>query len=202
MKWGDVPLIEIRWHGRGGQGVWSGSAVLAYAAIKAGKYAQSFPQFGPERLGGPVTAFNRIDDEPIVERGPIYEPDIVIVIDPSLVKPRYVSSLIEGLKPSGKLLVNSEGDPSSIRSQLSIPDEFEVWSVDATTIALEEIGRASPNTTMLGLLLAATNLLPIEYLEEGIRWRWSGDVAQKNINALKRAMKEASVDRAKEVIKA
>jgi pyruvate ferredoxin oxidoreductase gamma subunit len=118
------------------------------------------------------------------------------------VKPRYVPSLIEGLKLGGKLLVNSESDPSSIRLQLSIPDEFEVWSVDATTIALEEIGRASPNTTMLGLLLAATNLLPIEYLEEGIRWRWSGDVAQKNINALRRAMKEASVDRAKEVISA
>lgn len=106
------------------------------------------------------------------------------------------------MKPGGKLLVNSDSDPSSVRSQLSIPGEFEVWSVDATTIALEEIGRASPNTTMLGLLLAATNLLAIEYLEEGIRWRWSGDVAQKNINAMRRAMKEASVDHVKEVIRA
>lgn len=187
-------MIEIRWHGRGGQGVWSGSAVLAFAAIKAGKYAQSFPQFGPERLGGPVTAFNRIDDEPIVERGPIYEPDIVIVIDPSLVKPKYASSLLEGLKPGGKFLANSDRDPSSIRSELNLPDKFEVWSVDATTIALEEIGRASPNTTMLGLLLTATNLLPLNYLEEGIKWRWSGEVAQKNINALKRAMLEARSD--------
>jgi len=195
-------LMEIRWHGRGGQGVWSGSAVLAYAAIKAGKYAQSFPQFGPERLGGPVTAFNRIDDKPIVERGPIYEPDVVIVIDPSLVKPRYVSSLIEGLKPGGKFLANSEEEPSSLRSQLGLPDRFEIWSVDATTIALEEIGRASPNTTMLGLLLAATDLLPVEYLEEGIRWRWPGEVGQKNINAMRRAIKESRVDRAREVIRA
>lgn len=195
-------MIEIRWHGRGGQGVWSGSAVLAYAAIRFGKYAQSFPQFGPERLGGPVTAFNRIDDEPIVERGPIYEPDIVIVIDPSLVKPKYVPSLIEGLKPGGKFLANSDEEPSSIRSQLGLPERFELWSVDATTIALEEIGRASPNTTMLGLLTAATNLIPIEYLEEGIKWRWSGEVAQKNINAMRRAMREAKVDRAKEVVKA
>ncbi|RDD54246.1 MAG: pyruvate synthase [Candidatus Korarchaeota archaeon NZ13-K] len=195
-------MMEIRWHGRGGQGVWSGSAVLAYAAIKAGKYAQSFPQFGPERLGGPVTAFNRIDDKPIVERGPIYEPDVVIVIDPSLVKPRYVSSLIEGLKPGGKFLANSEEEPSSLRSQLGLPDRFEIWSVDATTIALEEIGRASPNTTMLGLLLAATDLLPVEYLEEGIRWRWPGEVGQKNINAMRRAIKESRVDRAREVIRA
>ncbi|MEM1984619.1 MAG: 2-oxoacid:acceptor oxidoreductase family protein [Candidatus Korarchaeum sp.] len=194
-------LMEIRWHGRGGQGVWSGSAVLAYAAIKAGKYAQSFPQFGPERLGGPVTAFNRIDDEPIVERGPIYEPDIVIVIDPSLLKPKYVPSMIEGLKPGGKFLANSDEEPTSIRSQLALPEKFEIWGVDATTIALEEIGRASPNTTMLGLLLAATNILPLEYLEEGIKWRWSGEVAQKNINAMKRAMREARVDHAKEVVR-
>ncbi|MEM0017590.1 MAG: 2-oxoacid:acceptor oxidoreductase family protein [Candidatus Korarchaeum sp.] len=194
-------LMEIRWHGRGGQGVWSGSAVLAYAAIKAGKYAQSFPQFGPERLGGPVTAFNRIDDEPIVERGPIYEPDIVIVIDPSLLKPKYVPSMIEGLKTGGKFLANSDEEPPSIRSQLALPEKFEIWSVDATTIALEEIGRASPNTTMLGLLLAATNILPLEYLEEGIKWRWSGEVAQKNINAMKRAMREARVDHAKEVVR-
>lgn len=193
--------MEIRWHGRGGQGVWSGSAVLAYAAIKAGKYAQSFPQFGPERLGGPVTAFNRIDDEPIVERGPIYEPDIVIVIDPSLLKPKYVPSMIEGLKTGGKFLANSDEEPSSIRSQLALPEKFEIWSVDATTIALEEIGRASPNTTMLGLLLAATNILPLEYLEEGIKWRWTGEVAQKNINAMKRAMREARVDHAKEVVR-
>lgn len=194
-------MIEIRWHGRGGQGVWSGSAVLAYAAIKAGKYAQSFPQFGPERLGGPVTAFNRIDDEPIVERGPIYEPDVVVVIDPSLLKPKYVPSLIEGLKHGGKFLANSDEEPLSIRSQLALPENLEIWSVDATTIALEEIGRASPNTTMLGLLLAATNILPVEYLEEGIRWRWSGEVAQKNINAMRRAMQEARVDRAKEVVR-
>ncbi|MEM4581332.1 MAG: 2-oxoacid:acceptor oxidoreductase family protein [Candidatus Korarchaeum sp.] len=194
-------LMEIRWHGRGGQGVWSGSAVLAYAAIKAGKYAQSFPQFGPERLGGPVTAFNRIDNEPIVERGPIYEPDIVIVIDPSLLKPKYVPSMIEGLKPGGKFLANSDEEPTSIRSQLALPEKFEIWGVDATTIALEEIGRASPNTTMLGLLLAATNILPLEYLEEGIKWRWSGEVAQKNINAMKRAMREARVDHAKEVVR-
>ncbi|MDK2372556.1 MAG: 2-oxoacid:acceptor oxidoreductase family protein [Candidatus Korarchaeota archaeon] len=193
-------MIEIRWHGRGGQGVWSGSAVLAYSAIKAGKYAQSFPQFGPERIGGPVTAFNRIDDKPIVDRGPIYEPDIVIVIDPSLLKPRYMTSLLSGLKKGGYFLANSEKSPSELREELDLPDEAHVWSVDATTIALEEIGRASPNTTMLGMLLAATNLLPVEYLEQGILWRWPGSVGEKNINALKRAMKEAKSDPAKEVV--
>ncbi len=183
-------MIEIVWHGRGGQGVWSGSAVLAYAAIKAGKYAQSFPQFGPERIGGPVTAFNRIDDKPIVERGPIYEPDIVIVIDPSLVKPRYRERIMKGLKEDGVLLINTELSPGSVREKLEVPSSVRVWTVDATTIALEEIGRASPNTTMLGALIKATGLLEVGHLEQGILWRWPGEVGEKNINALKRAMRE------------
>jgi len=183
-------LIEIVWHGRGGQGVWSGSAVLAYAAIKAGKYAQSFPQFGPERIGGPVTAYNRIDERPIVERGPIYEPDIVIVIDPSLVKPRYRNRVMKGLKEGGTLLVNTTLEPSEVRKEFEVPDSVKVWTVDAMTIALEEIGRASPNTTMLGALIKATGLLDVQYLEQGILWRWPGEVGQKNINALKRAMRE------------
>ena len=193
-------MIEIRWHGRGGQGVWSGSAVLAYAAIRAGKYAQSFPQFGPERLGGPVTAFNRIGDEPIVIRGPIYEPDVVIVIDSSLLKPRYMGQILSGLKKGGYFLANSEEDPKKLRVRLGIDDSIHVWSVDATSIALEEIGRASPNTTMLGVLLAATKLLPVEHLEQAIIWRWPGEVGGKNIRALKRAMDEASHDPAKEVV--
>ncbi len=135
-----------------------------------------------------------------MDRGPIYEPDIVIVIDPSLLKPRYMTSLLSGLKKGGYFLANSEKYPSELREELDLPDEIHVWSVDATTIALEEIGRASPNTTMLGVLLAATNLLPVEYLEQGILWRWPGSVGEKNINALKRAMKEARSDPAKEVV--
>jgi len=147
-----------------------------------------------------VTAFNRIDDKPIVDRGPIYEPDIVIVIDPSLLKQRYMTSLLSGLRRGGYFLANSEESPSELREELGLPEEVHVWSVDATTIALEEIGRASPNTTMLGVLLAATKLLPVEYLEQGILWRWPGSVGEKNINALKRAIKEARSDPAKEVV--
>ncbi len=105
------------------------------------------------------------------------------------------------MKKGGYLLANSESEPSNLRKQLNLPEEVNVWTVDATTIALEEIGRASPNTTMLGVLLAATNILPVEYLEKGILWRWPGAVGEKNINALKRAMKEAKVDPAKEVVR-
>ncbi len=104
------------------------------------------------------------------------------------------------MKKGGYFLANTEEEPSSLRRELSLPEEVHVWTVDATTIALEEIGRASPNTTMLGVLLAATDLLPVEYLEKGIFWRWPGSVGEKNINALKRAMREAKVDPAKEVV--
>ncbi len=107
---------------------------------------------------------------------------------------------MSGLKKGGYFLANSEIEPSNLRKQLNLPEEVNIWTVDATTIALEEIGRASPNTTMLGVLLAATNILPVEYLEKGILWRWPGAVGEKNINALKRAMKEAKVDPAKEVV--
>ncbi len=117
-----------------------------------------------------------------------------------MLKQRYLSSLLGGLKKGGYFLANSEKEPLNLRKKLNLPGEVNVWTVYATTIALEEVGRASPNTTMLGVLLAATKILPTEYLEKGILWRWPGAVGEKNISAFKRAMKEAKVDPAKEVV--
>ncbi len=184
-------MLEIRWHGRGGQGVWSASILLATAAIREGKYAQSFPEFGPERTGAPVQAFNRIDEKPIVVHSNIYEPDVIIVIDPTLLEDR--ERILAGIKPNGHLLVNSPESPEKIREKLKVPREVRVWTVDATTIALEEMGRAITNTPMLGALLKAVPVVSIEAVKSVIKERWPGEVGEKNVGAIERAMKEVKV---------
>ncbi|RLG48313.1 MAG: pyruvate synthase [Thermoproteota archaeon] len=181
-------MLEIRWHGRGGQGNWSASQILAAAAISVGKYVQSFPEFGPERTGAPVRAFNRISDGPIYVHAQVYEPDAVVVIDPSLLKYREV--ILAGLKKGGHLLVNSPLSPGEVRSKMGVDPSVSVWSVDATTIALEEIGRAVTNTPMAGALVRALGVVPLEALFEAIRAKWSPDIAEKNIRAVKRAYEE------------
>ncbi len=169
--------------------MWSASQVLASAAIRVGKYAQSFPEFGPERTGAPVRAFNRIDDRPIVVHSHVYEPDAVVVIDPTLLQ--YAGQILSGVKEGGHVVVNSKSSPSEVRSRLGVPDGVEVWSVDATTIALEEVGRAVTNTPMLGVLVRATGAVPLEAVEEAVRARWPGEVGEKNVAALRRAHDEA-----------
>ncbi len=181
-------MLEIRWHGRGGQGVWSGSAVLALAAIKAGKYAQSFPQFGPERGGAPLEGYNRISDRPITLHCSIYEPHMVIVIDPTLLK--YPTRILAGIKDGGHLVVNTEEEPQDLRKRLGIKHSVKVWAVDATTIALEEIDRPATNTAMLGALIRAVPVVPMERILEAVRERWPGEVGEKNVRAIRRAYEE------------
>ncbi len=187
-------MLEIRWHGRGGQGVWSASAVLAAAAIDVGKYAQSFPQFGPERTGAPVLAFNRIDDKPIVLHSMIEEPDIVVVIDRTLLSG---NTILAGLKPGGHLIADTDESPEELRSRLNVPDSIHVWTLDAVTLALEEIGRAVTNTPMLGAVIRATGVVPIEAVEEAIRKRWKGEIGEKNVKAVRRAHNEVAHSPAK-----
>lgn len=182
-------MLEIRWHGRGGQGVWSGTAVLALAAIKAGKFAQSFPEFGPERRGAPVNGYNRIDDKPIRIHCGIYEPDVVMVIDPTLLK--YRELILGGLKKGGKIVVNSEEKPDKLREELKVGKDVEIWAADATSIALEEVKRPSTNTATLGVLLRAVPVVPMDKLAEAVMSRWPGDVGEKNVRAIKRAYEEA-----------
>jgi 2-oxoacid:acceptor oxidoreductase gamma subunit (pyruvate/2-ketoisovalerate family) len=182
-------MLEIRWHGRGGQGVWSGTAVLALAAIKAGKFAQSFPEFGPERRGAPVNGYNRIDDKPIKIHCGIYEPDAIIVIDPTLLK--YREMILSGLKRGGKIVINSEKKPEKLREELKVGKDVEIWVADATSIALEEVKRPSTNTATLGVLLRAIPVVPMDKLAEAIISRWPGDIGEKNVKAIKRAYEEA-----------
>jgi len=148
--------LEIVWHGRGGQGAWTASNILAQAALKEGKYVQSFPTFGPERMGAPVMAFTRISEEPIEVHCNIYEPDIVIVLDSSLLQS---ISVTQGLKENGKILINSSESPLKMAEVLKVSRSFHVYTTPATAIAIEIIGRPVTNTAMIGALIRVSGIV-------------------------------------------
>lgn len=177
-------MIEIRWHGRGGQGAVTSVELLALAAIEENKYAQGFPSFGPERRGAPVMAYNRISEKPIKIRSGIYKPDVVVVLDPSLMG---LVNVIDGLKPDGLLIVNTSKSAAAIREQLKYKGKLA--TVDATHIAREELGIPIANTTMIGAVLKVTKALKFDSLNAPIEERF-GKIAAKNKNALKRAFEE------------
>ncbi|OYT47009.1 MAG: pyruvate synthase subunit porC [Desulfurococcales archaeon ex4484_42] len=178
-------LIEIRWHGRGGQGVWTASNILAMAAMLEGKHVQSFPTFGPERSGAPLMAFTRISDEPIEIHSMIYEPDIVVVLDSTLLGS---VNVIEGLKKNGKIVVNFEGSKEDVYRSLGIREgEYRVFTVPATKIAIEILGRAITNTAMIGALLKAEPIVSIENVEKAIKERFKGKLAEQNIQLIRKA---------------
>ncbi|MBN2515680.1 MAG: pyruvate ferredoxin oxidoreductase subunit gamma [Deltaproteobacteria bacterium] len=183
-------MIEIRWHGRGGQGAVTSIEMLALAAIEEGKYAQGFPSFGPERRGAPVAAFNRIDDKRIRVRSAIYNPDVVVVLDPSLVG---LVNVLEGLKPDGTLIVNTVKSPDEIKKELNF--KGTVVTVDASHIARKELGVPITNTTMLGAVAKAIKVIKLKSLEGPLKERF-GRLAPRNINALKRAYKELKISEA------
>ncbi len=180
-------MIEVRWHGRGGQGVVTSSELLARAALKENRHVQHFPEFGPERRGAPVRAYTRISDEPIEIHTGVYEPDIVVVIDPSLV---YETKLyLEGVKKGTKIVLNAKEVKKEIADKVKELGA-ELYYVDAYTIALEIFGKPFYNTPMLGALVKATNLVPLESVESAMRDRFSGEIAEKNIAAARRAFEE------------
>jgi 2-oxoacid:acceptor oxidoreductase gamma subunit (pyruvate/2-ketoisovalerate family) len=180
-------IVEVRWHGRGGQGAWTASELLARAAIYEGKYIQSFPEFGPERMGAPVTAFTRISTEPIQIHCAVYNPDIVAVLDPTLMK---TVRFTEGIKEEGVVVVNSENSPAETRKTLNT-DKGELWTVPATGIALRILGMPITNTAMLGAVARATELVNLESVEKVIKERFKSGVAEKNFAVIKEAYKEA-----------
>jgi len=180
-------MIEIRWHGRGGQGAVTSVELLALAAIEEGKYAQGFPAFGPERRGAPDMAYNRVSEKPIKIRSGIYHPDVVVVLDPSLVG---LVNVTDGLKPDGLLIVNTSKLAETLREQLKYKGRLA--TVDATHIAREELGVPIANTTMLGAVMKATKVLKLESLDDPIEERF-GKIAYKNKNALKRAYKDVKL---------
>jgi pyruvate ferredoxin oxidoreductase gamma subunit len=177
-------MLEIRFHGRGGQGAVTSAEMVALAAIDEGKYAQAFPSFGPERRGAPVQAFNRIETErPIRVRGEILEPNVIVVLDPSLMD---VVDVKAGLKPGGIAVVNSRKTPSEIRAKLKLNPDQKVVTVDASKIAKEILGVPITNTTMLGALVKATQVVKIDSLLKPLEHRF-GLLTEKNVKAMRAA---------------
>lgn len=183
----EIQMIEIRFHGRGGQGAVTSAELLALAAIWEGKYAQAFPSFGPERRGAPVVAFCRIDERPIRIRANIYEPDIVVVLDASLLK---IVNVATGLKPDGIIVTTSKDSPEKVKEDLKISNRVGV--VDANKIALEVLGLPITNTTMLGAVVKASELVKKESFIPPFKERF-GRIAEKNITAFERAYEETLV---------
>ena len=181
-------MKEIRIHGRGGQGAVMAARMLASAFVAEGKFIASFPMFGFERRGAPVVAFTRIDDRPVREKTQIYNTDCLIVIDPGLMT---MPTLFSGLKPDGILILNT---PRPLKNQ---PDNnLKIAGViNATKIAVEEIGRDIPNTCLLGAFAAATGWLDLQSLLSCLGDYLSGDILQRNLRSAERGYHEVEVVR-------
>jgi len=180
-------ITEFRWHGRGGQGSWTASEVLARTAITEGKYIQSFPEFGPERMGAPVTAFTRISTRPIRIHCAVYEPDVVVVLDPTLLK---TVPVISGVNENGVIIINSADEPAKVRETLKT-DKGKLWTIPATQIALKILGMPITNTAMLGTVARATNIVSLVTVEKILKERFRPDLAEKNFAVINEAYKEA-----------
>lgn len=180
-------IVEVRWHGRGGQGAWTASELLARAAILEGKFIQSFPEFGPERMGAPVTAFTRISSEPIHLHCAVYNPDVVAVLDPTLLKSVKV---VEGLnEEEGHVIVNTKDGHGAVRKLLN-SNKGKLWTVPATEITIKILGIPITNTAMLGAVARVTDLVKLKSIEKIVYERFRKDIAEKNFAVIKEAYAE------------
>jgi pyruvate ferredoxin oxidoreductase gamma subunit len=182
-------IMEIRWHGRGGQGAKTAALLFADSALELGKYIQAFPEYGPERMGAPVQSFNRLSDDPITVHCGITSPQIVVVLDPTLMASVDVSA---GLPQDGSLIVNTAKSPQEVRKELGLKGA-KVFTVDASAIAVEKIGRNIPNTPMLGALVKVSGLLDFQTMlkdtETKLKKKFASkpEIVQGNIEAIKAA---------------
>jgi len=183
--------IEIRWHGRGGQGTVTAAKVLADACLSGGRYVQAFPEYGPERAGAPLRAYNRISSKPVRMHCPVLRPNVITVVDPTLLD---VVNISEGASEETIFIINSSKYPEEIRKKLNAAPGQKVFTVDATKIAMECIGRHLPNSSMLGALCKATGIVTIEHLLEDVRKSFGKKFAQRiiegNLEATRRGYEE------------
>jgi len=183
-------LIEVRWHGRGGQGAKTGAQILAEVFFEKGYYIQAFPEYGAERSGAPMKAFNRLSKDEILLHCQVENPDIVVVVDPTLLT---AINVVEGLKEDGVLLVNTPNSPKEIKQKLGLKTQ-KVYTVDATKIALEEMKANFPNTPILGALARIIGEIPIESFEEHFKSKFEGkltpDKVEANLRAIRRGYEE------------
>ena len=187
-------LVEIRWHGRGGQGAKTASLLFADAALAQGKYIQAFPEYGPERMGAPVATFNRLSAKPILLHSAVTNPEIVIVLDPTLME---AIDVTEGMPKNGILIINTAQSPQEIRGACSInTDDIKVYTVDASKISIETIGREIPNTPMMGALAKVSGILDFKEMLEDTKhklekkFKSKPEVIEGNIKAIERAYNE------------
>ena len=187
-------LIEIRWHGRGGQGAKTASLLLADAAFNTGKYIQGFPEYGPERMGAPITAYNRISDTPITIHSNIYEPDYVVVVDDTLLTSVPVTA---GLKKDGAIVINTTKTPEQLKELLK-GYEGAVYTIDARKVSEEALGKYFPNTPMLAAIVKVAGVMTDEELLEDMKTSFKHKFAKKpevidgNMKALELALKEVT----------
>lgn len=185
-------LIEIRWHGRGGQGAKTASLLLADAAFNTGKYIQGFPEYGPERMGAPITAYNRISNNPITVHSNIYEPDYVVVVDDTLLESVDVTA---GLKEKGAIVINTTKSPEYIKSMLK-GYSGGVYTIDARKISMETLGKYFPNTPMLAAIVKVSGIMSDEDFVKDMEGSFKHKFAKKpevidgNMKAIELALKE------------
>ena len=187
-------VLEIRWHGRGGQGAKTAALLFAESALDTGMYSQAFPEYGPERMGAPVAAFNRLSDKPIRSHAAVREPRVVIVLDPSLIEP---ANVVQGLQEDGILLVNTTEDPAELRKRIGLGDKVQMYAVDASKIALELVGKDVPNMPMLGALVKVTGVLKFEPMMKAIKAKLTSKFrggkekyVEPNLKCIRRAYEE------------
>lgn len=182
--------IEVRWHGRGGQGTVTGAKMLASSVLSTGMYIQAFPEYGPERRGAPLKAFNRFSKKQITLHTPVKSPDIVIIVDNTLLGRKDITA---GIKEDTIFLVNTNDDPKEIQETLGVKNK--VWTLPANSIAVDTIGRAIPNGPMLGLFVRATELVKLEEVkkaaEKTFRGKFADNIVEGNLNSIQRGYKEA-----------
>lgn len=182
-------MIEVRFHGRGGQGAVTSAELMAQAAIGEGKYAQAFPSFGPERRGAPVTAFLRVSSASIRLREKVSQPDVVVILDPTVMN---VTKVNDGLKDDGLLIINTSRPAADIRKQYGFTQK--IATVDASRIAEETLGVPITNTVMMGALIKATELVGPESVKEPLNERFGPVLAPKNQKALEQAFDAAIME--------
>jgi len=185
-------LIEIRWHGRGGQGAKTASLLLADAAFNTGKYIQGFPEYGPERMGAPITAYNRISNDPITIHSNIYEPDYVVVVDDTLLE---TVDVVAGLKETGAIIINTTKDNDYLIKALN-GYKGEIYKIDAKKISIEALGKYFPNTPMLAAIVKVSKIMTDEdFLADMVgsfkhKFTKKPEVIEGNMKALEMALKE------------
>ncbi len=183
--------MEIRWHGRGGQGTVTAAKVLADACLSSGGYVQAFPEYGPERAGAPIRAFNRVSEKVIRMYGPVLHPRVISIADATLID---TVNVTEGAPDDAIFIVNTSKDPKEIRKKLKAKESQKVYAVDATKIAVDSFGRPLPNSSMLGAICKVTEIVDMDTLLDNVKKSFGKKFAQKiidgNLEATKRGYEE------------